>query len=232
MTEEGKPKITVSFSERKRKRNFYQFKKIFQYYLILVIAMSLLEAILDFEGVVRFGFPEASVDFLVLIASFIALVYFTLPITIRGVFRKRSIAVLRVGIVLLIIQIIALEIFIHAFPGLGSTTYFEFFIISELAYQCTLFFIITRYKFARKFFSIHINNGIRFRKGSDGYVESVERSDFWTTSLQRAIEQKIRGELSEEDFLEAISGLEPAKRELILSMTDGIESRLRRRYRW
>ena len=37
-----------------------------------------------------------------------------------------------------------------------------------------------------------------------------------------------RGRISEEDFLEAISGLEPSKRELIISMTSGIESRLRK----
>ena len=232
MTDEEESKITVSFTERKGKRTFGQLKKLLTYYLILVLAIALLEAMLDLSGMFKFGFLEASVDFFVLIFSFIGLAYFTMPVLNAGIYRKRSIAALKVGVILLLIQITSLEIFYFAFPGLGYLNYFEAFIISEVVYQGAFAFITGRYKFARKFLAIQINDGIRIRKGSDGYVESIERSDFMTQDLRKAMEQKIRGEISEEEFLEAISGLEPAKRDLLMSMTSGIESRLRKKYRW
>ncbi len=63
-------------------------------------------------------------------------------------------------------------------------------------------------------------------------VESIERSDFMTQELRNTIEDKISGKISEEKFLEAISGFEPYEREMIISMTSGIETRLRKKYRW
>ena len=53
-----------------------------------------------------------------------------------------------------------------------------------------------------------------------------------TQELRNTIEDKISGKISEEKFLDAISGLEPYEREMIISMTSGIETRLRKKYRW
>lgn len=232
MTEQEKPKITISFTERRRDLRLDQLKKLGKFYLILVIAIAASEAILDFTGIVPFGFPEALIDFFVLVSSFIALGFFTVPIMRTRTYRKRSMAMLKVGVFLVSLQIVALTIFYFVFPGLGSVTYFEVFAISEIAYQFAFIFITRRYKFARKFFSVQIRDGIRMNKGADGYVESVERTDFMTDDLRRTIEDKIKGKISEEVFLSAISGMEPSKRELIISMTGGIESRLRKKYRW
>ena len=53
----------------------------------------------------------------------------------------------------------------------------------------------TAKNFDRKFFSVQIQNGIKIRKGLDGYVESIERSDFMTQDLRNTIEEKIRGRI-------------------------------------
>ncbi len=232
MTEQEKPKITITFTERRRNLSLNQLKKLGKFYLIVVIAMAVPEVVLDLTGSVIFGFTEALVDFFVLTASPIALLFFTVPIMHTQSYRRRSLAVLKVGTCLLAIQIIALVIFYFAFPDLLPLAYFEVFIVSEIAYQMAFIFLTRRYEFSRKFFSIQIQNGIKIRKGLDGYVESIERSDFMTQDLRNTIEEKIRGRISEEDFLDAISGLEPSKKELIISMTSGIESRLRKKYRW
>ena len=233
MTEQEKPKITISFTERKRNLGLNQLKKLVRFYLVVVIAIAVPEAILDFTGIVPFGFPEALIDFFVLVSSFVALAFFTVPV-IRHTRtnRRRSLAILKVGVSLVSIQIIALTIFYLVFPGLGGLTYFEVFLISEIAFQFAFIFITNRYKFARKFFSIQMPDGIRLIKGVDGYVESIRRTDFITRDLRRTVEDRIRGKISDEEFLDAISGLEPAKRELIISMTSEIESKLRKKYRW
>ena len=63
MTEQEKPKITISFTERKRNLGLNQLKKLGRFYLVVVIAIAIPEAILDFTGIVPFGFPEALIDF-------------------------------------------------------------------------------------------------------------------------------------------------------------------------
>ncbi len=230
MTEQDKPKITLSFTENRKRVSLKQFKKLSKFYLIVVFVIGASEAILDLTGKITFGFLEGSVDFFALTVSFIALLFFTVPIMRTQSRMRRIMAILRVASYLLSIQIIALLIFYFAFPRLGSVTYFEVFIVSEIAYQVALAFITGGYKFNRKFFSIQIGNGIR--NGTDGCVESIERSDFMTQELRNTIEDKISGKIGEEEFLEAISGFEPYEREMIISMTSGIETRLRKKYRW
>jgi hypothetical protein len=146
--------------------------------------------------------------------------------------KRRSMAALRIGIYLVAIQITALTIFYFAFPDLQPITYFEAFIVSEIIYQVVFVFITRRYKFNRRYFSIQIQNGIKIRKGLDDYVESIERSDFMTQDLRNTIDDKIRGNISEKQFLDAISGLDQYRREMIISMTSEIESILRKKYRW
>ncbi len=232
MTEQDKPKITLSFTENRKRVSLKQFKKLSKFYLVVVFVIGVSEAILDLTGKITFGFLEGSVDFFALTVSFIALLFFTVPIMRTQSRMRRIMAILRVASYLLSIQIVALLIFYFAFPRLGSVTYFEAFIVSEIAYQVALAFITGGYKFNRKFLSIQIGNGIRIRNGTDGYVESIERSDFMTQELRNTIEDKISGKISEEKFLEAISGFEPYEREMIISMTSGIETRLRKKYRW
>ncbi len=230
MTEQDKPKITLSFTENRKRVSLKQFKKLSKFYLIVVFVIGASEAILDLTGKITFGFLEGSVDFFTLTVSFIALLFFIVPIMRTQPSMRRIMSILRMASYLLSIQIIALLIFYFAFPRLGSVTYFEVFIVSEIAYQVALAFITGGYKFNRKFFSIQIGNGIR--NGTDGCVESIERSDFMTQELRNTIEDKISGKIGEEEFLEAISGLEPYEREMIISMTSGIETRLRKKYRW
>ena len=230
MTEQDKPKITLSFTENRKRVSLKQFKKLSKFYLIVVFVIGASEAILDLTGKITFGFLEGSVDFFTLTVSFIALLFFIVPIMRTQPSMRRIMSILRMASYLLSIQIIALLIFDFAFPRLGSVTYFEVFIVSEIAYQVALAFITGGYKFNRKFFSIQIGNGIR--NGTDGCVESIERSDFMTQELRNTIEDKISGKIGEEEFLEAISGLEPYEREMIISMTSGIETRLRKKYRW
>ena len=232
MTDQEKPKITITFTERRNNLVLSQLKAAGKFYLIVVIAVALPEAFLDLTGIAKFSFPEALIDFFVLTCFLIALLFFTLPIMHTQTYRRRSMAALRVRICLVAIQITALVIFYFAFPDLHSLAYFEVFVISEIIYQTAFVFITNRYKFNRKYFSIQMQNGIKIRKGLDGYVESIERSDFMTQELRNTIEDKIKGKISEEQFLEAISGLEPYKREIVISMISGIESRLRKRYRW
>ena len=230
MTEQDKPKITLSFTENRKRVSLKQFKKLSKFYLVVVFVIGVSEAILDLTGKITFGFLEGSVDFFALTVSFIALLFFIVPIMRTQPSMRRIMSILRMASYLLSIQIIALLIFYFAFPRLGSVTYFEVFIVSEIAYQVALAFITGGYKFNRKFFSIQIGNGIR--NGTDGCVESIERSDFMTQELRNTIEDKISGKIGEEEFLEAISGLEPYEREMIISMTSGIETRLRKKYRW
>ena len=140
MTEQEKPKITISFTERRRDLRLDQLKKLGKFYLILVIAIAASEAILDFTGIVPFGFPEALIDFFAFSSSFIALGFFTVPIMRTRTYRKRSMAILKVGVFLVSLQFVALTIFDFAFPGLGWVTYFEVFAISYIRKRAVILF--------------------------------------------------------------------------------------------
>ena len=63
MTEQDKPKITLSFTENRKRVSLKQFKKLSKFYLIVVFVIGASEAILDLTGKITFGFLEGSVDF-------------------------------------------------------------------------------------------------------------------------------------------------------------------------
>ena len=75
MTDQEKPKITIKFTERKRNLVSNHLKKLGKFYLIVVIAVALPEALLDLTGIAKFSFPEALIDFFVLTGSLIALYF-------------------------------------------------------------------------------------------------------------------------------------------------------------
>ena len=58
MTEQDKPKITLSFTENRKRVSLKQFKKLSRFYLVVVFVIGASEAILDLTGKITFGFLE------------------------------------------------------------------------------------------------------------------------------------------------------------------------------
>jgi len=232
MNEQDKPKINLNFSESRNRLHLRQLKEFVKWFIILVVIIASVETVLDLTGILVFDVYEGLFDFFAIITSLILLLFLTVPIMKTQMIRKRSLSILKVALSLVSLQIIFFVLVYFAFPNISYSTNFIIYSISEVAYQGALFFIIGGYRFNRKFFSIHVQNGIRIRSDSNGYVESLERSDLLTQEIRDMIEKRIRGRISQEEFLDALSSLEPCKRELIISMVDGIEARLRKKYRW
>lgn len=230
MTEQAKQKIRITLSESKRRFGFKEFKKFGKLYIIIVILIAGLEAILDLTGIMIFSFTEGMVDFFALTISFVVGI-FTLPIMRTKLYRQRYTSMLEIAGLFVSIQIAGLLTFYFLFPSLSSTTDFVVFISSEIVYQIAFNLVVRSYKFNRRFFSVQTHNGIKIHQNADGSVQTIDRSDFLTGDMKKIIEDKIRGTIGEEEFLEAISTLDSTQKEFVISLTSGIESRLKNKYR-
>lgn len=231
MTEREKPKVRVTFSENRRRVSPVLYKDFLKYFIILATSIVVSEFILNFSGILSFSINEALIDFFSLTASFIIIGFFTIPVMRTKEYKSRSLAILEIAGGLVSIQIACLVIFYLLYPKLNSILYFYAFIISEIVYQVAFNFTLRRYKFRRRFFSIQIGNGVKIAKNSDGYIESIGRSDLITDDIKKIIEDKIKGKISDNEFYDIISHLDSTKKEMVLSLISGIEDRMKNKHR-
>lgn len=232
MSDQEKPGITINFREPRNGLYLAQIKKILLPFTAVIIAMAVSESLLTLTEIIKITSMEVALDILILLASFIVLAFVTFPFRHYESYRKRSIAMLKIALLLLCIQIAAIFAVSYIFHDIGQTDYFLISFGSVIVYNGAFLYLTRRYRFTAKFLSINIPDAIRLRKDSDGNIQSVERSDLISEETRDLIQRRLRSEITEGELIEAVLKTDPVHREFILSFTRELESKIRKKHRW
>ena len=198
----------------------------------IVITFELAIILLASINIIKFSLILLFSGFLAFPAIALAILLLTLPSRTSTLRRKKFVSVLRVGLIILSLELFSIYVVYILVPAWFIDGNFLVFLIPQAIGLIAFSIIVSSYGFNHRFVKISRISSLRLTSDSNGMVQGIQRDNILDQRSSNLIEAKIRGDISDEDFRKQLDDMDPVKRKLIETAVQKVDEKLKGMYKW